>query len=181
MMTTEEGYARALVQAAQECGSLEQVRDALGPICESLAQNAVFFSNPVIPAARHVAVLREALEGKADPLTVAFLVMLARRRRLKKLPGIRRHFEHLADALLGRVHVTLRIPFAPDAALLEGLRQNLTARGLIPQDKTEQATLQVIVDKSLIGGFVAEQGGRLLDASVKSRLASLRRVAKGKA
>lgn len=175
MRKPEEQYAHQLLESC--FGRLSQELSELqGP----LEENAEFFCNPEVPVERYEAVLRESLEGRVDSITLDFLLHLARERRLSELPKIIRRFKKVAGEALGRITVELRISHEPDEDLLGKLRAYLADCGLIPRDKAADALFDITVDKSLLGGFMAEYNGRLIDKSLKTRLFELRRYAAAK-
>jgi len=172
-MRPAEGFARALFSAAQQCEAIETLHRELGPIAEVMASIPEFFFNPEVTASQMVSALEGALAGKADPLTVAFLGMLARRRRMKLLPECCAHFEGMVRRHLSLATVKLSIPYEPDAAMLEGILDYLTQRGLIPKAARKTAQVEVTVDSALMGGFIAEQGEHSIDLSLRSKLQTL--------
>ena len=112
-------------------------------------------------------------------LTRNFLALVAQRRRLDLLADILAAYRALVDEAAGRVRARVRsaAPLAdPErAALRERLGRRLGKTVLLDTE----------VDPSLLGGFVAEVGSRVLDMSVAGQLAALReritRVAGGAA
>jgi|GEM_PF-1839527 len=172
-MRPAEGFARALFSAAQQCEAIETVHRELGPIAEVMSTLPEFFFSPEVSANEMAAVLEGALAGKADPLTLAFLVMLARRRRMKLLPECCVHFETMVRKHLALATVKLSIPYEPDTAMLDGILDFLTGRGLIPEAARRTAKVEVTVDSALMGGFIAEQGEHSIDLSLRSKLQTL--------
>ena len=170
------GYAQALLKASLKQGSVEKLAKELPAVAPLISRHAVFFFNPRIAGREKAALLREALSGRADGLLVEFLVLLAQRRHLRHLSDIQPEFEKLAAAALGKATVSLRIPYQPGKAMLDKLRAYLAERGLFPPGKKSGVRFEIQLDKSLIGGFIAECGGWSLDASIKTRLV---RVEKG--
>lgn len=175
-MSSETGYAMALLKASLERGAAARVADELPAVEKLLASHAGYFYDPKITAGDKADMLRELLDGKADALTVQFAVLLAGRRRLRYLPGIRRQFDKMAAAALGRVFVRLWVPYELNDELLKRLQAYLEDIGLYPSGQKSEVSFDIIVDKGLIGGFIAESGGRMLDLSLKTRLERLRRT-----
>ena len=175
MTTSAIGYAAALFKVARELGRAAAVADDLPAVEELLSRFARTFHDPQVKAADKAAYLRELLDGGADTLTVQFVVLLAQRKRLKHLPAIRRQYDKLAAAALGRTAVRLSAPYPVNDGLLEGLHAHLARVGLCSPDMGS-VRFDVIVDKDLLGGFVAESQGRMLDMSLKTRLNRLART-----
>ena len=176
MIAQDMAYAQALFRAAARVGP-EQVADELRALEPLILEHRRFFFNAGLPVARQNAVLREALDGRADPLTEQFLMMLCVRRRLHRLPHIRERYDALCAEALGELTVRLALPYAPDDALLQKLRDSLGRLGLYPHERRDRVTFTAEVEPALIGGFVAECGGRVIDASLKTVLANMMRNA----
>ena len=102
-------------------------------------------------------------------ITANFVKLVAAKRRLFVLPEIIRAFGALNDRAKGvtRAQVTVAEPLSPDhtAALEEALRQ--VSGG-------QTVKVNVNVDPSIIGGIVVQLGSRQVDASLKTKLNSLR-------
>lgn len=176
MNAAATGYARALFRAAETRGVLARVSEELALIEGVLGKHSHFLNNPAIPASRKADALHSALNGQADPLTVGFLVRLVKDRRLKLLPHVRRVYDIMASEALGEVTVRLRVRYAPSDKLLTRLRDELSARGLFAREKRDAAVFEVVIDESVIGGFIAEHRGRVVDASLKTKLTRLNAI-----
>ena len=170
-------YAQALLKASSELDHTQRVADGLKQAEEVIVAGGDYFFNPESPAVGQISLVEELFRGELDELVVQFLIMLIRKRRLRALPAIRKNFSVIAERSLGTVKVLLRIPFEPDQALLEKLRNDLAEKGLYSEKQKSQASFEITLDKSLIGGFIAEYDGSILDASLKTRLFNLRPAA----
>lgn len=167
------GYARALFRAAEARGVLAQVVEELTLIEGVLQQHERVILHPTLPASRKAEALRKALEGQADPLTVRFLTRLAADRKLKLLPRIKALYDTMAAEALGEVTIRLSVRYTPSEKMLRRLREELPALGLFPQEKRDAAVFEIVMDETVIGGFIAEYRGRVVDASLKTRLMRL--------
>ena len=171
-------YARALhalasdgrraVAVADELAGFEQLLLAERELREALLR-------PWVKAAtKRGIVLEVAAQLGLSPLTRNFLALVAQRRRLDLLGEILVAYRTSVDAAAGRLraHVRSAAPLsdAERAALRERLGRRLGKTVLLDTE----------VDPGLLGGFVAEVGGRVLDMSVAGQLAALReRIIKG--
>lgn len=171
MNSAESTWAAALFKAAKETGLLARTADDLSQCVEAIRSRGSCFFSPVVPAERKTALLREAWEGAVCELVLEFLCLMAQRRAMRLLPGTCRQFARLAEKELGEIKVTLRIPFPPGQALLDRLRDRLAAMGMFSEKDKDGVSFDVVSDKSLLGGFTAEYDGKLLDRSLRSRIA----------
>ena len=164
-------YARALLEAAEERDLLDQVREDMGRLSDLIEGSAdlrAFLVDPLI----HPKVKREAFErigrGKLCTLVLNFLLLLTQRRRERLLPEILREFEKMLDEHEGIVVAEVRMarPFTPDQE--ERLMQKLSAYS------GRKVRLEVEIDQSLQGGFIAHLGDTVFDGSLQTQLERLR-------
>ena len=112
------------------------------------------------------------VEGVAEHLGVSplcrnFLALVAQRRRLDLLPEIVAAYRALVDEAGGRVRARIRSAAPLSDAERAQIRERLGRR----LGKT--VLLEAEVDPALLGGFVAEVGTRILDASLLGQLRRL--------
>jgi F-type H+-transporting ATPase subunit delta len=171
-------YARALHALASEARRAEAVADELAAFEQLLStdrelRNALL--RPWVKAATKRAVVLEVADRLGvSPLTRKFLALVAQRRRLDVLGEILAAYRARVDEAAGRIRARVRsaAPLADTerAALRERLGRRLGKTVLLDTE----------VDPSLLGGFVAEVGSRVLDMSVAGQLSALReRILKG--
>jgi F-type H+-transporting ATPase subunit delta len=164
-------YATALFEAAVERGKLEPVRDELAQIVAAEAQVPELrelLRNPQLDPRARARALEDVLAG-GEELTRNFLLVLADKGRTGALEEIAREFERLIAEHEGIVHAELTTAVElSDQEAQTLLRQIEEASG-----RKVEATRNV--DPGLIGGIVLQIGSHRLDASVRGRLARLRR------
>jgi F-type H+-transporting ATPase subunit delta len=107
-------------------------------------------------------------KAKFDPTTKKFLGLLAANGRAAALPAVITAFERLAADARGTVsaQVVTAVPLTPaqSKGVAAALRQAL---GKDPEIETR-------VDPAILGGIKVRVGSRLFDASLKSKLDSLK-------
>jgi F-type H+-transporting ATPase subunit delta len=165
-------YARALFDLSVETGVLDTVEGDLKSLKTILADSADFrtlVSSPRFSAedkAKGLSAIA-ARAGLADT-TTRFLGVLAGNRRASALGPIIAAFDRLVAAHRGVIaaHVTTALPLS--AAQTETLTSALrTAFGKDPRIDSH-------VDPAILGGLRVRVGSRLYDASLKSKLDSLK-------
>jgi F-type H+-transporting ATPase subunit delta len=168
-------YAATLLELADRHGGAATMEsfgaslDALAALLESDPRVREFLSTPRVSAAAKKEALSAALEGKAPELFVRFVMVVVEKRRQALLAEIARAYRELVDARMGRVRVAVAISHEPDGKLEKEIRRALerrTGREVIPT---------YTVDPELLGGIVVHLGDEILDGSVRSRMAGLRR------
>jgi F-type H+-transporting ATPase subunit delta len=171
MAAAQRIYARALFEAAEERGRLDEVGRDLAALADTLAESrelARFLENPQVEPAAKADVLERVAEG-AEELLRNFLRLVAEKGRAGELRAIDEEFRALVDRAQGRVAVELTTAYElsdDDAAAIVDKIQRASGRSV-------EATRSV--DPSLIGGVVLRAGSLRVDASVRGRLERLRR------
>jgi F-type H+-transporting ATPase subunit delta len=163
-------YARALFEAAQERGKLEDVAEQLAALAtafDEVPELRRFLRNPEVDPPEKANVLVEITAG-ADELVRNFVRLTAEKGRAGEISEIEEEFRALVDRAQNRLAVELTTAHElsdEDArAIVETIEQ---ASG-----RTVEATRSV--DSSLIGGIVLQIGSFRADGSVRGRLERLR-------
>ncbi|MEO8811508.1 MAG: F0F1 ATP synthase subunit delta [Caulobacteraceae bacterium] len=165
-------YAQALFDLAIETGALPAVEADVRVLKAMRAESADLRTLLISPkfSAEDKAKGLAALADRAGlaPVTRKFLGLLAMNRRTTALTPIIEAFEALSAARLGVVsaQVTTAVPLS--AAQSAGLSAAL--RGALGKDPR----IETRVDPSILGGLKVRVGSRLYDASLKSKLDSLK-------
>ncbi|PWB84090.1 MAG: F0F1 ATP synthase subunit delta [Methylocystaceae bacterium] len=166
-------YASALYDLASERGSTEEVAEALRGFSSLIDESKDLqrlVKSPVFSAQEQIKALDPILAGAEISGVAANLIRLvAAKRRLFVLPAIIAAYQRLHDAARGvvRADVTVAAPLAAhhESALREALAGVTGGK---------EIDLAVKVDPSIIGGGVVKIGSRMLDASLKTKLNSIR-------
>jgi F-type H+-transporting ATPase subunit delta len=165
-------YARALFDLALETEALDAVENDLKALKAARAESAQLrqaLASPVISGedkGKVLTALGQAL-GFAQT-TLNFIGVLAANRRAAALPAITASFERLSAAHRGVVAADVTTAVALTDAQVQGVKAALAlALGQEPEITTH-------VDPSILGGLKVRVGSRLFDASLRSKLDSLK-------
>ncbi len=163
-------YARALLAASQD--SADQVLTQLEAVVAFLDQNPPVFDalcSPALTKAQRHAItagLIAASPGMHGSLA-NLLKLLTDRSRFPVLPSLGRLFREQVDTKLGRVRgkVTSAVPLSgPQVDALRVQLERLSQRKVI---------LESAIDKSLLGGLVAQVGTHMYDGSLRAQLSDM--------
>jgi F-type H+-transporting ATPase subunit delta len=164
-------YAEALFEAARERDELEEVLEDLQEFTTALERSEelrLFFYGSQIPEREK----RRAIDALTEGMTLStrnFLKVLSDNGREDMLEEALLRYEDLVKEHLSRVEVevTTAVELSEDESdrIKERLGRSLEGREVI---------LQTSVDPNILGGAVFRFGGRMVDSSVRGRLASLR-------
>ena len=163
-------YARALFDAAQEHGRLQEVREELADFVQTAAEVpelAALLRNPEIDRAAKAAALGDILGG-ADVRVRNFVLLLVEKGRVAELEEIAREFERLVAASERRLEVELTT-----AVELSDEEADRIVRQIAEVSGREVDATRT-VDPEMIGGIILQAGSQRVDASVRGRLNRLR-------
>lgn len=169
-------YATAVFELAQEAGSLKSLESDVGTLAEALAGSAdlrALIASPVYSRAEQgaaIAAVARAL-GLSQSFTSA-LGLMAEKRRLFVLPQLVRVLRDMIAAEKGEVmaEVTAAAPLTKQQS--DALAASLKA------SVGKTVKLDVTVDEGLIGGLIVKVGSKMIDTSIRSKLASLQNAMK---
>lgn len=164
-------YAAALFGAAKQRGELETVRrdlSGLEAMHEKDASLQLFLEAPNVRDEEKRSLIERLLQALVSPVTLHFLLLLLRKKRIQHLPLVFDDFRRLYEEEHGleRAEVRTAVPFPAD------LEEQLTRR--LEALSGRKISLVRRVDPSIIGGVVVLLRGKILDGSVRRRLDALR-------
>lgn len=160
-------YARALLDASGD--KADEVLTQLEAVVAFLAKDPQLFDalcSPALTKAQRHAVTAGLISASAGMhgAVANLLKLLTDRNRFPVLPSLARLFREQVDAKLGRVRgkVTSAAPLS--SAQLDALR------GQLERLAQRKVLLEAAIDKSLLGGVVAQVGSHMYDGSLRAQL-----------
>ena len=169
-------YATALFDLARETGELDAVERDLVALKAALAESAdlrAVVESPLYTRDDQGAAL--AAIGKAmglSAMTNNVIGVMAAKRRLFALDALCAAFARKMSAMRGEV--TAEVTSAQPLSEFQRRALADTLKGVVGREVTLNAT----VDESLIGGLVVMVGSKMIDTSIRSRLAGLQNAMK---
>ncbi|PZU93276.1 MAG: F0F1 ATP synthase subunit delta [Chelatococcus sp.] len=165
-------YATALFELASEAGQVDAVSAALSSFEALIGESedlARLIGSPAFTADEQVAAIKAVLEKVGiDGLAANFIGLVASKRRLFALPGMISAYKKLVADAKGIVSAEVSVAEEPSAKRVEDIRAAL--KDVAGKD----VDVAIKVDPSLIGGLVVKMGSRMVDASLKTKLNSIR-------
>jgi len=161
----QRSYAQAFLGAAPAGYDLERFLESARALSRAITEDPrlkPFFLSPAVPAPAKKAALA-ALAGKAgvDGFGLRLLELILERGRILALSGIldavRTQFDHDSGVVAARVTVAAPVGEEERRRIAEALGSKLNRK----------VRLDVGVDEKILGGFVAQVGSEVLDASVR--------------
>jgi F-type H+-transporting ATPase subunit delta len=161
-------YAQSLLELAEPSGIIDAVETDLETVAALLAEEPsfqAFLASPYFAEQTKRDLIRKVLADRANPVTLNFLSVVIDHDRGGLLPEIIGRYKQLYRAYRGYQTVT--------AVVARPLRADQKAK--LSQDLTNamntRVDLDVRVDPSIIGGVILRYGDRMVDNSVRGRLA----------
>lgn len=170
-------YATALFGLATDEGRLAEVSASLERLARALADSddlRLLTTSPLIsrPDAERGALAAADALG-LDATTKNFMGVLARARRLAALPAIVRAFRALAADARGATTAEVTSARPLTAAQAEKLTATLTRK------LRRDVAVELRVDPGILGGLIVRVGSRLIDSSLRTKLAAVGAAMRG--
>ena len=165
-------YAKSLLDLSLEKGQLEQVREDMQLVLDTIRENhdlAMMLRSPIIKTDKKIEIMKAIFGGKIGVISSEFIDIITRKRREMELEGI-------ADAFLSQYKKHKQILTAV-ITTASGLDKSLREKVLqiVKGSTKSEVELTEKVNKDLIGGFVLRVGDQQVDASILRQIKNLDR------
>jgi F-type H+-transporting ATPase subunit delta len=165
-------YARALFLSARDQDRLDEVRTDMELFLATIRRNEdilKLLDSPIVDTSRKSEALTAIFKDHFSSLTLDFIKLVARNKREEFMPGMARHFIKLFKEEKGIQVARVISAVKMDSDAGEHIRE------LIRKAFKSEIELEQEVKKELIGGFVLRVENKQLDASVKGKLARIKK------
>jgi F-type H+-transporting ATPase subunit delta len=165
-------YATALFELAGEANAIDAVSAELDSFSGMLAESEDLrrlVESPAFSAEEQTAAIKAVLaKAGVSGIAANFIGLVASKRRLFALPGMIAAYKALVAEAKGIVSAEVTLAEAPAAKRVEEIRAALAAVA------GKDVDVAIKIDPALIGGLVVKMGSRMVDASLKTKLNSIR-------
>jgi F-type H+-transporting ATPase subunit delta len=164
-------YAKAFFGLAKEKGLTSELRkDArlISSVCNESNDFILMLESPVVKSSQKVKIISNIFNGKVNPLSLNFLVLIAGNKREKYIPGIFRNLEDLYRQEEGIKTAVLTSAQAIDASVVTQISK------MLEKEYNAKVELSEKVDEKLIGGFVLRVEDQQYDASISTQLKKIK-------
>jgi F-type H+-transporting ATPase subunit delta len=164
------GYAKALVQSADDAGSVADVDAGLTRLQEMLDGSpdlAAFFTDPMIAPGPKGEIVAQIFGEDLPPLLQSFVALLVEKRRERELAPIVAETRRLLNERAGIETAYVRSAIALSDAQTQELKSNLE------RITGKTMRVEVEVDASVMGGFVVRIQDTIYDASMETQILRL--------
>ncbi len=166
-------YAKSLLDLSGEMGQLEQVNKDIAflqKVVKSSREFLVMLNSPVIHADKKFSIISAVTGQNISQITSSFIKLLCNKNREDNLPGILTSFIEQYNKLKGIHTATLTTAVPVSSTIINEFENKIKSSTSI-----NQLILDSKVDDSLIGGFVLELEGLLIDGSISKDLKDVKK------
>jgi F-type H+-transporting ATPase subunit delta len=164
-------YAAALFRAAQKAGLIDAVESDLG-LVSFLFENSPdmwdAIRSPVVSPEKKHQVLRDVFAGKVQQITLDYLGLLVDKHREEVIAKTQGEYVDLANEARGLIEVDVTTAVDLD------VDNETRLKGKLGQLTGKQVRLRRMVAPEIMGGVIVKIGDRVIDGSIRGRLAALR-------
>ncbi len=164
-------YAEALLQVVNEKSQTEEMVSEVKQLMELINDSPELekaLSSPILETEAKKKIINEIFSEKVNSSLLNFLKLLADRQRIEILTSILDRFLEIY-----RENSNIALATVTSAVELTDEQKGLITKKVINIAGTEKLELVTKIDPSLIGGFVASVGSKVIDASLASQIRKL--------
>lgn len=172
-ITIASRYAKSLLDLAKEQGKLDKTVDDVKLFLDAVSNRDLFLmiKSPIINGDKKRAVFKAIFDGKVDELTSAFFDIIIKKSRESILPEIGRTFLEQYKSYKNITTATVTTAAPINDTQLAKIKTEIAKLGLA----VGTVELEKKIDPEIIGGFILQVKDKLYDASVKSKLANMKK------
>jgi F-type H+-transporting ATPase subunit delta len=166
-------YAKSLIDLATERNQLNEVYNDmkfLQRICYTNRDFIAVLRSPIIKEDKKNKIIESITAGRVCELTAAFIKLLGVKTRESNLPEIISAFIEQYNVVKGIHKVKITTANELSAGMKESFINKIKA-----SDGLSNIELETLVDEKIIGGFVLEMEGKLVDASILRDLKDIKK------
>lgn len=165
-------YAKAVLNFAIEQKKEVQVQEDMALVAQTIEENKdlqLLLSSPILKTDLKKATLKGIFGKKISNISYGLIDLLIDNKRLNILGEVAKKYAIIFDALKGKevAKVTSAVP------LTAALKKQVLAK--VKELTNKKASIENIVDPTIIGGFILRIGDVQYDASIANKLQVLKR------
>ncbi len=164
-------YGEALFELVLEKGTMDEALEELNGVLGVLKEHGELdqlLTHPKISKEEKISVMEQVFKGRISDDVLGFLLILIEKDRYTELPAVAEYFISQVREYknIGTAQVTFAFP------VTEEQKKQIEEKLLSTTDYTA-FEMEYQTDPSLIGGVIIRIGDRVVDGSVRNKLAKL--------
>lgn len=166
-------YAKSLIDIATEMKQLDKVHDDvlfLNTVIKKSHEFVLMLNSPIINSDKKYKVISSVTGGQISKITDAFLKLLCNKGREANLPGVITSFLLQYNAVKGLHTAKLTTATPVSKEIINSFITKIKA-----STSYDYVELEPVVDDKIIGGFILEMEGKLIDNSILRNLNDVRK------
>lgn len=164
-------YAKSLIDIATQYDKLEEVHNDVAYLKAVIDQSRDFvlmLESPIINPDKKYKVINSITKGNVSTITETFLKLICNKGREANLPGVTRSFIEQYNTIIGLHLAKLTTATPVSKELLDSFVSKIKA-----STSYDNVQLDTEVDDKIIGGFILQMEGKLVDKSILRNLKDL--------
>ncbi len=157
-------YAKSLIDIATELNQLDAVRNDilfLKSVVDSSREFVLMLNSPIINPDKKYKVINAITNGKISKITETFLKLLCNKNREENLPVVITSFIQQFNKIRHLHNATLTTATPISKELTDSFISKIKA-----STNYDNVLLETVVDDNIIGGFILQMEGKLIDNSI---------------
>jgi F-type H+-transporting ATPase subunit delta len=161
-------YAKSLIDIATDLKQLDAVHNDivfLKSVTDKSREFVLMLNSPIINPDKKYKVIHAITVGKISKITESFLKLLCNKSREANLPGVITSFIEQYNSIIGlhNAKLTTASPISKELAdsFISKIKESTSY---------DNVHLETLVDENIIGGFILQMEGKLIDNSILRNL-----------
>ncbi len=166
-------YAKSLIDIATELNQLDAVRNDivfLKSVVDNSRDFVLMLNSPIINPDKKYKIIRAITNGKISKITDAFLKLLCNKNRETNLPGVITSFIEQFNKIRHLHNAKLTTATSISNELKESFISKIKA-----STNYDNVVLETVVDDKIIGGYILQMEGKLIDNSILRNLQDVKK------
>ena len=157
-------YAKSLIDISTDLKQLDAVHNDvlfLNSVVKMSHEFVLMLDSPIINPDKKYKIISEVAKGRISKITDAFLKLLCNKNREANLPGVITSFIEQYNTIKGLHNAKLTTASPISKELIDSFISKIKA-----STSYDNVELETVVDDKIIGGFILEMEGKLIDKSI---------------
>lgn len=166
-------FAKSLLELAIEQKAEDKVlkdMELVDQVCQESNDFDVLLKNPIINAAKKMAIVDEIFKGKIEKISDNFMILIIKHNREQYLSEIAKSYITQYKEYKGIIDVEIISAIKLDKKTLDSVMEKVKAKYSGTFDIKET------IDKEVIGGFVLKVGHEQIDMSIARKINDYKQI-----